>query len=185
MDYTVCGILHASRLERVAFPFSRGSSQPRNWTRVSRLAGRFFTSWATSQDQGYWSGYPIPSPADLPNPGIKPGSPALQADSLPTEISGKPYSLCKKWQMTISKFDSRVWRFAPPRGGEMGTGWGDVIPRTALRSRSEGKHSPLPLGSWKPPEANRNMEPRLFWSKSTSLLAYGLRSKWIWAADVP
>ena len=33
---------------------------------------------------------PIPFPADLPNPGIKPGSPALQADSLPTELSGKP-----------------------------------------------------------------------------------------------
>ena len=32
----------------------------------------------------YWSGQPIPSPGDLPNPGIKPGSPALQADSLPT-----------------------------------------------------------------------------------------------------
>ena len=37
-----------------------------------------------------WSGWPIPSPADLPNPGIEPGSPALQADSLPTELSGKP-----------------------------------------------------------------------------------------------
>ena len=94
------GILQPSMLERVAFPFSRGSSQPRNWTRVSRLAGRFFTSWATSQVQEYWSGYPIPSPADLPNPGIKPGSPVLQADSLPTEISGKPCSLYKKWQMT-------------------------------------------------------------------------------------
>ena len=35
-------------------------------------------------------GLPIPSPADLPNPGIKPGSLALQADSLPTELSGKP-----------------------------------------------------------------------------------------------
>ena len=32
----------------------------------------------------------IPSPVDLPNPEIKPGSPALQADSLPTELSGKP-----------------------------------------------------------------------------------------------
>ena len=31
--------------------------------------------------QEYWSGSPIPSPGDLPNPGIKPGSPALQADS--------------------------------------------------------------------------------------------------------
>ena len=37
-----------------------------------------------------WVAYPFPSPADLPNPGIKPGSPALQVDSLPTELSGKP-----------------------------------------------------------------------------------------------
>ena len=34
----------------------------------------------------YWSGLPFPSPGNLPNPGIKPGSPALQADSLPTEL---------------------------------------------------------------------------------------------------
>jgi len=33
--------------------------------------------------QEYWSGKPIPSPANLPDPGIKPGSPALKADSLP------------------------------------------------------------------------------------------------------
>ena len=38
----------------------------------------------------YWSGLPFPSPGDLPNPGIKPGSPALQADSLPTELWGSP-----------------------------------------------------------------------------------------------
>ena len=35
----------------------------------------------------------IPSPADLPDSGIKPGPPALQMDSLPTELSGKPQSL--------------------------------------------------------------------------------------------
>ena len=40
--------------------------------------------------QEHWSGQPVPSPADLPDPGIEPGSPALQADSLPTELSGKP-----------------------------------------------------------------------------------------------
>ena len=34
--------------------------------------------------QEYWSGLPFPSPGDLPNPGIEPGSPALQGDSLPT-----------------------------------------------------------------------------------------------------
>ena len=40
--------------------------------------------------QGYWSGLPFPSPGDLPNPGIKPESPALQADALPSEAPGKP-----------------------------------------------------------------------------------------------
>ena len=49
---------------------------------------------------------PIPSPGDLPDPGIKPGSPALQADSLLTELSGKALgnklcgSLCKKSSYT-------------------------------------------------------------------------------------
>ena len=39
--------------------------------------------------QEYWSGLPFPSPGDLPNPDIEPGSPALQADSLPSESPGK------------------------------------------------------------------------------------------------
>ena len=43
--------------------------------------------------QEYWSGLPFPSPGDLPKPGIKLGSPTLQADSLPTELRGKPRTL--------------------------------------------------------------------------------------------
>ena len=39
--------------------------------------------------QEYWSGLPFPYPGDLPNPGIEPGSPALQADALPSEPPGK------------------------------------------------------------------------------------------------
>ena len=39
--------------------------------------------------QEYWSGLLLPSPGDLPNPDIEPGSPALQADSLPSEPPGK------------------------------------------------------------------------------------------------
>ena len=39
--------------------------------------------------QEYWSGLPFPSPGDLPKPGIKPGSPALQADTLPSKPPGK------------------------------------------------------------------------------------------------
>ena len=38
----------------------------------------------------YWSGLPFPSPEDLPNPEIEPGSPALEVDSLPSEPPGKP-----------------------------------------------------------------------------------------------
>ena len=46
MDYTIHGILQASTLEWVAFPFSRGSSQPRNQTVISCIADGFFTNWA-------------------------------------------------------------------------------------------------------------------------------------------
>ena len=46
MDYTVHGILQARILEWVAVPISKGSSQPRDWTQVSRIAGGFFTNWA-------------------------------------------------------------------------------------------------------------------------------------------
>ena len=47
----VHGILQAIILEWVAFPFSRGSSQPRDWTQVSHIAVGFFTSWATREAQ--------------------------------------------------------------------------------------------------------------------------------------
>ena len=48
------------------------------------------------ENRSYWSGYPFPSPRDLPNPGIKPRSSELQADSLSLEPPGKPQSTC--WQ---------------------------------------------------------------------------------------
>ena len=158
--------------EWVAVPFSRGSSRPMNQTRVSCIAGRFFTSWATREAQidvyidiyihiddtqlmklmqflmvvlsawwnsdgkcaifevncnehmkvkmkslscvrlfatpwtvarqappsmgfsrqEYWSGVPLPSPVDLPNPGIEPRSPTLQADALTYELAGKQWT---------------------------------------------------------------------------------------------
>ena len=49
MDYTVHGILQARILEWVAFPFPRGSSQPRDQTQVSHITGRLFTSCATRE----------------------------------------------------------------------------------------------------------------------------------------
>ena len=65
---------------------------------ISSHAQLFATPWTAAHQaplsmgfsrQGYWSGLPFPSPRDLPNPGIEPGSPALQADSLPSELKGK------------------------------------------------------------------------------------------------
>ena len=82
------GILQASILEWVAMSSSRESSQPRIRTQFSCIA--FFTIWATREAQKYWSWYPVPSPGDLPDPGIELGSPTLRADSLPAELPGKP-----------------------------------------------------------------------------------------------
>ena len=45
MDYSAHGVLQARTLEWVVFPFSRGSSWPRDWTQVSHIACGFFTSW--------------------------------------------------------------------------------------------------------------------------------------------
>ena len=56
----------------------------------------FATPWTVARQaplsvgfsrQEYWSGLPFPSPGDLPNAGIEPGSPVLQADALSSELS--------------------------------------------------------------------------------------------------
>ena len=64
------GIFQARTLEW-AYPSSRRSSQPKDQTQVSHIAGRFFIIWAIREAQEYWSGWPISSPRDLPNPRIK------------------------------------------------------------------------------------------------------------------
>ena len=79
-------------------PLSHAQLFTTPWTAVHQAA----LSMRFSR-QGYWSGLPFPSPGDLPNPRIKPLSPALQADSLPTELQGKP-KLTKKLS---SKFSSQ------------------------------------------------------------------------------
>jgi len=53
---SIYGILQARILEWVAILISRGSSQPRDQTQVSHIAGRFFTDLATREAQEYWSG---------------------------------------------------------------------------------------------------------------------------------
>ena len=53
MDYIVHGILQGRILEWIAIPFSKGSSQLRDWTQVSCIAGRFFNIWATREGKNY------------------------------------------------------------------------------------------------------------------------------------
>ena len=70
MDYSPPGssiheILQARILEWEAFSFSRGSSQPRDWTQVSHIAGRFFTNWATREAKKKESDGPSVEKVDL------------------------------------------------------------------------------------------------------------------------
>ena len=89
----------------------------------------FVTPWAAAYQappsmgfsrQEYWSGLPLPSPGDLPNPGIEPGSLALQADTLPSEPPGKPF----RWQQLPSILrmrdfpDGQVLKNLPSNAGE-------------------------------------------------------------------
>ena len=68
---------------------------------VNKLCLTLETPWAVARQapltmefsrQEYWSGLPFPSPGDLPKPGVKPTSPALQADSLTQNHQGSPWN---------------------------------------------------------------------------------------------
>ena len=58
--------------------------------------------------QEYWNGLLFPSPGDLPDPGIEPGSPALEADALTSEPPGKPHII---EPMSISGFEKVPWTY--------------------------------------------------------------------------
>ena len=77
------------------------SKEAMKWSEVKLLSRAWFfaTPWTVTYQsplsmgfsrQEYWSGLPFPSPGDLADPGIEPGSPAFQADALTSELPGKP-----------------------------------------------------------------------------------------------
>ena len=93
----VPGILQAITLEWVAISFSNDESEKIKVKSLSHVR-LFVTPWTVAYEappsmgfsrQECWSGLPFPSPGDLPDPGIEPRSPALQADALPSEPPGK------------------------------------------------------------------------------------------------
>ena len=70
--------------------------------KVTQSCPTLATPWTVAREvplsmgfsrQEYCSGLPFPSPGDLPHPGIEPGSPTLRADSLPSELPGKPKNI--------------------------------------------------------------------------------------------
>ena len=90
-----------SKMCTESFPKGRKAVSEVNLLRCVRL---FVIPWTVAYQappsmgfsrQGYWSGLPFPSPGDLPDPGIKPRSPALQADALPSVPPGKPLLIYK------------------------------------------------------------------------------------------
>ena len=88
--------------------------------------------------QEYWSGLPFPSPGDLPDPGIEPGSPALQADVLPSEPPGKPSSILG-WvinnMVALTELNSYSIKYVPPSPVGSVPAWG--------RSPEEGNGNPV------------------------------------------
>ena len=96
--FPIPGILQPRTLEWVAISFSSAWKWKWKWSHVQLLA----TPWTAAHQaapsigfsrQEYWGGLPFPSPGDLPDPEIKPGSPELQADALPSEPPEKPWQL--------------------------------------------------------------------------------------------
>ena len=80
-------------------PQNKDLSSPKLKVKLLSREQLFATPWTVAYQaplsmefsrQEFWSGLPFPSPGDLPNPGIEPGSPALKADALPSEPPGKP-----------------------------------------------------------------------------------------------
>jgi len=71
-------------------PWKKSCDQPSEWVKSLSSVRLFATPWTVAYQapsigfsrQEYWSGLPLPSPGDLPDPGIEPGSPAFQADAL-------------------------------------------------------------------------------------------------------
>ena len=107
--------------------------------------------------QEYWSGLPFPSPGDHPDPGIKPRSPALQADSLPSELQGRSYNYCRIVYAAAAKLlqscptlcDPIDWTMQPTRlprpwdspGKNTGVGCHFLLQYMKVKSKSEAAQS--------------------------------------------
>ena len=94
--------------------------------------------------QEYWSGLPFPSPEDPPDPGIKPSCPALQADSLPSELQG-PSGCSGQVQTNLYRLKEEKW----PNSWGWSSGGRDAWHRPARTGETQvGRQEAVPDGSW-------------------------------------
>ena len=108
--------------------------------------------------QEYWSGLPFPSPGDLPDPKIEPGSPALQADSSPSEPPGKPCYHKPEYLCILVKNVSLI-RLAPetPSAHNLPSWSGPGYPKTGPQN------SPW----WNLEEKSKKLWSKQFWRDCT------------------
>ena len=151
MCYTVYGILQARILEWVAFPFFRESSQLRDQTQVSCIAGRFFTNWVTRE-------------AHLsPLPNFKLGC---------FHIVGLKSSLCILITRSLGFPGGSVVKNPPPVAGDV-----DLIPGWT-RCLGEGNGNPVQYSCLENPVGRRTLQVTLEGVTGESGMTYGLNSSY-------
>ena len=135
---------------------------------VAQCVWLFATPWTVAYQvppsmgfsrQEYWRGFPFPSPGDLPNPGIKPGFHALQADSLPSEPTGKSFRnvericISSHWVSVYSsiskglRLDDCWCPFQPPKYDRYCSFWANFGDTYGFPGGSDGKESTCNVGN--------------------------------------
>ena len=116
-------LLQARILEWVAMPSSRASSQPRDQTQISYMAGGFSTSWASREAQEYWSGKPNPSPGIFPTQELNWGllhcswilyQLSYQGSPVNGYLCGNSYATTKKLMMNTKNFKQALSFWGAP-----------------------------------------------------------------------
>ena len=127
------------------------------WTVAYQAPPSMGFSW-----QEYWSGLPFPSAGDLPDPGIEPGSPAFQADTLTSEPPGKPTNVyiwnLERWQWW-PWFNPWVWKIP------WGRKWKPtpvLLPGESHGGRSLVGYSPWGPKEWDMTEPHGNRKPNIY-----------------------
>ena len=133
------------------YPAASGTQLLSEWSEWSHsVVSDSATPWTVAHQappsvgfarQEYWSGLPFPSPGDLPDPGIEPRSPALQADALPSDPPGEPQSL--GLPNPLSSYSS-----SHPQGGLFGE---DRREENKVKWRRQARATPVSGSSRSPP----------------------------------